>query len=64
MSREAQAACPDVALTLLFCLQTDCALWTVQLQRERKQGQEVGWAVPTEPTAGEGGAALRLRGER
>ena len=63
-SEEAQAACPEVALTLLFPLQTDCALWTVQLQRQRKQGQEVGWAVPTEPTASEGNAALRLHGQR
>ncbi|KAB1262467.1 hypothetical protein Cadr_000020907 [Camelus dromedarius] len=63
MSREAAATRPDLALTLLCPLQTDCALWTVQLQRELP-GQAVGGTRSAEPAALHVDAALRLRGER
>lgn len=63
MSTEAGAVRPDVALTFLCPLQTDCALWTVQLQRQLP-GQEVGRDLSAELTAVEGDAALRLCGER
>lgn len=63
MSTEAGAVRPDVALTFLCPLQTDCALWAVQLQRQLP-GQEVGRDLSAELTAVEGDAALRLCGER
>lgn len=59
MGRETGASCPDVALTSLCPLQTDCALRTVQPQRQRP-GQEVSRAVPAELSAVEGDPALRL----
>lgn len=48
----------DVALTLLCPLQTDCALWTVQLPE-----QEVRGTLSAEPAALEVDATLRLRGD-
>lgn len=62
LSGEAGRACPHAALTLLCPLQTDCALWTVQLQGELPR-QEVHRAVPAEPTALQVDTALRLCAE-
>ena len=61
-SGEARGTRPHAALTLLCPLQTDRALWTVQLQRKLPE-QEVRGAVPAEPTAVQADAALRLRAE-
>ncbi|KAJ8779091.1 hypothetical protein J1605_012942 [Eschrichtius robustus] len=44
-------------------VRTDCALWTVQLQRQLP-GQEVRRDLAAQLTAVEGDAALRLCGER